>query len=423
MKVLWLCNITIPKIAEKIQKTMPIGGGWLVGLSEDLLKIKDIELTICSPIINEENIIDGHIDNLSFYCFPQGKINPTVYDLDVEIYLEDIVKKVKPDIIHIFGTEYPHTLAMINVCEKLGIQDNVVINIQGLISVIEKHYYAGLPSRIINRYTIRDLLKNDNIKKQREKFKKRGIFEIQAIQKVKHVIGRTDWDRACVKQINPNVKYHFCNETLRDEFYKNTWNINNCEEYSIFVSQCSYPVKGFHYVIEAMKIIVDKYPNTKIYTTGKSPLEVNSFRDKIKIDSYHKYIVELIKKYNIEKHINFVGDLDEKQMCNRFLKSNVFLSASSIENSPNSVGEAMILGVPTVSSDVGGVKNMLIHNEDGYLYPYDEPYMIAEYVCKIFENRELALGFSEKSKEHARYTHSRDKNLKELIEIYLKILG
>ena len=69
-------------------------------------------------------------------------------------------------------------------------------------------------------------------------------------------------------------------------------------------------------------------------------------------------------------------------MKERFLKSNVFVSPSTIENSPNSLGEAMLLGIPCISSDVGGVKNLLKHEEEGYVYQTDAPYMLAYYVKK-----------------------------------------
>lgn len=421
MRILWLCNITIPKIAERIQKTTSSGGGWLVGLSQDLLKIKEIELTICSPINNEESIIKGNIDNLNYYCFPQKQTDSTIYNSEIEIYLEEILKEVQPDIIHIFGTEYPHTLAMVNICEKLGLIDRIIINIQGLVSICEKHYYAGLPNKIINRYTIRDLLRHDNIRKQKEKFKKRGKFEIEALNKVKHVIGRTDWDKACAIQINPNLKYHFCNETLRTEFYNHEWDIQKCEKYSIFISQCSYPIKGFHFMLRAMHEILKKYPNAHIYTTGNNPLNKTTILDKIKITSYQKYIGDVIKELKLEDKVTFLGELNEEDMCKRFLQSHVFVSPSAIENSPNSVGEAMLLGVPIIASDVGGVKNMLTHGDEGFIYQYDAPYMIAHYVCKIFNDNEIALKFSEKSKEHARVTHNREINSNRILEIYRSI--
>lgn len=47
---------------------------------------------------------------------------------------------------------------------------------------------------------------------------------------VKHVIGRTDWVRACIEAINPDIQYHFCNEILRDRFYEEagSWKYENC---------------------------------------------------------------------------------------------------------------------------------------------------------------------------------------------------
>ena len=107
---------------------------------------------------------------------------------------------------------------------------------------------ACLSVNVQSRFTNRDFIKQDNLKQQQSKFIKHGAFEIKALQKVKHIIGRTTWDRACAYQINPDAEYHSCNETLRDEFYKHNWDINNCEKHSIFVSQGSYPIKGLHFI-------------------------------------------------------------------------------------------------------------------------------------------------------------------------------
>ena len=145
--------------------------------------------------------------------------------------------------------------------------------------------------------------------------------------------------------------------------------------------------------------------------------------DKLKKTSYAKYITELIKELNIEKHVFFTGLLDEQQMCERYLNSNVFVCPSSIENSPNSLGEAMILGVPCVSSNVGGVSDMLTHNQEGFLYQADAPYMLAYYICKIFENEELTKQISKNSRKKALKNHNREKNIEQLISIYYQIFG
>ena len=99
------------------------------------------------------------------------------------------------------------------------------------------------------------------------------------------------------------------------------------------------------------------------------------------------------------------------------------MCSSSIENSPNSLGEAMILGVPCVASDVGGVADLLKHKEEGFVYQTDARYMLAHYVCEIFAYDELALEFSAKARMHVIKTHNKEENTKSMMEIYREITG
>lgn len=409
MKILWLCNIMLPKISNSLNLPVNPTGGWLTGLSNDLLEIKGIELTICFPW-NEK--INGNIDSLNYYSFDKKHYN--------EGDFVEIINNVKPDVINIFGTEFKHTLTMLNAAEITGVLKQTVVTMQGLVSLISKHYYSNLPACIVHSWTIRDILRFDNIYFAKRSFAKRGKNETLALKKAVHVMGRTDWDKACSKQINPKCIYHHCNETLRDSFYKDEWNYDNCEKHSLFISQCSYPIKGMHLMLEAMKEIVKEYPDAHLYTTGLDPLNL-TLKQKLIQNSYNRYLGKLIKKYKLTNNVSFLGILNEAQMKQRYLSSNVFVSCSSIENSPNSVGEAMLLGLPVVSSDVGGVKNMMIHNEDGVIYPFDEPYMISYYVKQIFSDLEKAEKFSKNARIHARATHNRQKNVSTVLSIYKEI--
>ena len=142
---------------------------------------------------------------------------------------------------------------------------------------------------------------------------------------------------------------------------------------------------------------------------------------KIYLNSYGKYLVELIKQYGLENNVSFLGFLNAEQMREQYLLANVFVSASSIENSPNSLGEAMILGTPCISSRVGGVHSIFSEGVDGIMYPYDEPYMLAAYIEKIFDDDVLAEEFSKASIIHANQTHNKEKNYQELMNIYNEI--
>ncbi|AWE06762.1 glycosyl transferase family 1 [Lysinibacillus sp. 2017] len=418
MKILWLVNIPLPEVCRLMDEKSTPFGGWLINASKYLAAQDNITLSIAFPKLKSKNVMEFRGEKIDYFAFPHLDINDNKLIKD-NGYLKLILKKAQPDIVHIFGTEFAHSLAMVNACNELGIK--TVINIQGLVSVIEKHYLANLPTNVQKRFTFRDFVKQDNILQQKKEFKKRGLMEIEAIRKTEHVIGRTTWDLACASQINPNVNYHFCNETLREEFYKNEWLLKKCEKYTIFLSQASYPVKGLHYVLEALPMVLKKFPKTKLYIAGYDITGNETVKEKLKFSSYAKYIKEMIRNLNISNCVVFTGVLDEKQMCERYLKSNLFVCPSTIENSPNSLGEAMLLGAPCIASNVGGVSDMLKHKEEGYVYQADAPYMLAHYICELFENEELTLKFSKNGRKRAFQTHDSTKNTKRIMEIYENI--
>lgn len=423
MKVLWLCNIILPQISIDLKLPLEVSGGWLTGLLESLEGNTQVELGICFPLYYENRIIIGCLKNIKYYGFPKKKAKPSTYEKEIEDYFEAIILDFKPDIIHIFGTEYPHTLAMIKKCEQIHDIDKVIISIQGLVSFIHKHYMAMLPCNIWHKNTIRDFIKSENLTQCRREFKLRGQYEIKALQKVKNVIGRTEWDKACVMQINNKLNYYVCNEILRNDFYLHNWESDKCEKYSIFMSQGSYPIKGLHFMLEAMPEILLHYPNTKLYIAGSDITSSDTIKDRMKITTYGKYIKKLVLKYKLQRSVFFTGLLNSQKMCNRFLVSNVFVSPSAIENSSNSIGEAMLLGVPTISSDVGGVKNLISHGNEGFIYQFDAPYMLAYYIKLIFSDDELARRISINAKHKAYKIYNKANNSDTLIKIYKRLLS
>lgn len=413
MKILLLSPIATPEIAKLCLLPVHPSGGWIEGLISELCKYSSIDLYFCFDTGLKKTLVKGNHRNIKYIGFSDGKTNILLF--------KNLISNIKPDIVHIFGTEKTFSYDMVCACEEVGLINRTIINIQGLTSVITKHYYAFLPYNIIYGWSLRDILKHNNIYYENKIFEKRGNKEIAAIKKAKHVIGRTDWDYACINRINSKVNYHFNNESLRTIFYEKQWKIEECEKYSIFVSQYSYPLKGFHIMLEAMVDILRDYPDAHLYVTGENPV-LQSWVESLRLTKYNQYIKKILIDNDLEKNVTFCGKLDSKQMCERFLRSNVFINCSSIENSSNSIGEAMLLGLPVVASDVGGIKSFLMHEKEGFLYQSDAPYMLAYCIKKIFSNDQLAVLLSTNARLRALKTYDKSKNVNELIKIYSELL-
>ena len=475
MRILWVCNIMLPEIAGALDREIPAVGGWMSGLLHALAGSGQVELGVCFPTCEPGEPLSGKTQvrpvpdrlfessdssegsdtsegfassggsdtserfssfeasafsrvsglagvsgssmELSYYSFYQKRLVLEKYDLAVEEQIRGIIRKFKPDVVHIFGTEYLHSLAAV---KAFGHPERTVIGIQGMVSVYARHFMADVPDWVRRGCTFRDLVKRDNLYRQQKSFVKRGEYERAAIRQVSHVLGRTDWDLACTREIHPDVNYHFCNEILRDSFYHARWKAEDCEPYSIFISQGSYPIKGFHFMLEALPEICSHYPEAKVYVAG-GDITRKSWKDWLRQSSYGRYIEKLIEKYGLGERVIFTGFLSEEEVLKRYLRANVFVSPSSIENSPNSVGEAMLLGMPVVSSDVGGVKNLLTHGEEGYLYPCDAPYLLAWYVKQIFADVDRAKRLGEAAAIRAAGTYDQKKNAARMLAVYQEI--
>lgn len=415
MKVLWITNILFPEAEQLLTGNgeLKSSGGWMLGSAEALLLNLDIKLTVATVSTNVKSLTKLEGSKMTYYILPMGRGNQRI-NPEYEPLWKQVKFEVRPDIIHIHGTEFSHGLAYMRACGS----NNVVISIQGMTSVYHYYYYYGMSkSDVYRNMTLRDVLRGSIIDGQRQ-FKRRAKYEIEMLRMANHVIGRTSWDKAHVWAINPDAKYHFCNETLRPEFYDGSeWNYDKSEKHTIFLSQAGYPIKGLHQILKAMPIILQHYPDTSVRIAGSDITKSATLSEKLRLSGYGKYIQRLIKKLHLEEKIIFTGNLNAEQMKQEYLRTNVFVCPSSIENSPNSLGEAQILGTPCVACYVGGLSDMMVENET-CLYRFEEIEMLAEKVCRVFANADKQVDM----RLIALKRHNPDTNCKQLISIY-KLVG
>ena len=409
MKLVWLCNMIPGALAQHLG--LGSGGGlWIDHVLEDI-RAEDITLRLFCPGTGDPGRLDERTD---YVLFSEGA--PQVYLPQLEAQFARELEAFRPDVIHIWGTEFGHTLAMVNAAKRTGLLDRVVVSIQGLCGIYARHYAEGLPEWVCRRYSLRDLLKWDDIRDQKRRFAQRGELESAALKQVRHILGRTDWDRAITGQLRPDRVYHFCNETLREPFYRDTWRYDRCTKHQIFASSCIYPIKGFHYLLEAMPLVLRRFPDAAITVTGSSFFS-GSMSQRLRQTYYRRYLERLACERGLQDKIRFLGRLDAGQMKAAYLDANVFVLPSTIENSPNSLGEAMLLGVPCVAADVGGVRD-LMHTGEGFAYQSTAPYMLAEYILEVFDRQEQAQEMGARARAHALQTHDPERNLKDLLKAY-----
>ena len=420
MKVIWLTNAIPACVASERGDKTGVSAGWLDAVSDMFVGDCQFEMIFIFPDHKLKSNKQGKTDRFKWYSFRVSKKAATAYSKNREIFFREILSYERPDIVHIWGTEYSHCSEMLYACDD-GFTS--VVSMQGLISECAKKYTDFLPDRVIRSTTFHDLIRRDNIYEQRRAFLMRGELEIKALRKARHVIGRTAWDKSVAKSINPNISYHECEEILRQSFYEEPfWAYKNCEKHSIFMTESYYPIKGMHTALEIVYALKEKYQDIHLYTTGRDPRDA-SIKGRLRRNSYEKYICELISTYDLDDNVSYMGRLNVDEIKKMYLKCNVYLQASLIENSTNSLAEAMLLGMPVVASDVGGTRSVLGDYAADRVFDINDLAKAEEMIDKIMEDSpQEDSEVSDGMRDYARIKHDKDEVLRQYTDCYRSIV-
>lgn len=399
MRVLWVTNIVFPDALDGSKSSL--GGGWMTSLL-DLIK-DEVQLGVVSR----------------YSCFFNKEVNGVEYYLlrDWRKEICHVLESFKPDIIHLHGSEYEHSL----IVKEMAIGIPCVCSVQGLVSVYSRYALGGLTyNEILRNITIKDLLRKSGPYSIQKDQRNRGLFETRLFENLRYAIGRTQWDMEHVKSIDSNIEYFYCSESLRDCFYDGIWSIEKANRYTLFCCNSSVPLKGVHQIVKALPIIKRQYPDVSLRIAGKNILGKLSIKERLRMSGYDAFLRGLIYKLNLQDNIKFLGALSAGEIKKELLNCNTFVLASSIENSPNSLAEAQILGVPIACSNVGGVATMMGNNFMEYTYRFEEYEMLAQLVMRNFQRKNWN-DYSLQMQAMARSRHDRQSIKTDLLNIYSHI--
>lgn len=417
MNVLWITNIVLPEAQALLAGTKELraSGGWMLGAAEALLRQRDINLFIATASRHVSGLKRLEGEKIVYYVLPAGINGTTRVNHSLEPYWRKIKEEIHPDVVHLHGTECTHGLAYIEACGA----ENVCASIQGLVSAYYYYYYGLTRWEIIRSATLRSLFTGGILSGYRA-FKRRAQSEKEILRRIHHIIGRTSWDRDRTWAINPNAVYHYGGETLRSDFYEGElWQYEKCHPHTIFVSQAGYPIKGLHMVLHAMPLILRHYPDTKVRVAGSDiTFSHAGVKSLYLLGDYGNIIRKYIKKYQLQDSVTFTGPLNGAEMRSEFLNANVFVCPSTIENSPNSLGEAQLLGVPVIASYVGGVPDMM-EGDEQHIYRFEEVEMLAHKVVQLFDKKENIDTKPMRTKALER--HNAERNVRDLLDIYEEV--
>lgn len=406
MKVLWFTN-TPSRYASGGGYN---GGGWIYSLEEEMSLRAGIQLAVSFFMDGQPEKIEKN--GVTYY--PIGK--PTRLTDRIKRKLEaaqkrdeeqlgrmlDIIQDFQPDVIEVFGSE----MSFGKVAKLTRIP--VVLHIQGILT---PYYNAFLPPFISeHNYIWQD--KNPRGAYRRWKamsdFFERARREVDIIRHIHYFIGRTEWDKRLTLLYNPTACYFYGSEILRKKFYQ--YAERHLPERAKIVSTLSAPLyKGYDTILRTAKLLTDEVSldfEWLIYG-GIDP----------------KFMERKVGIKHDDVSVRFMGIATAEELQKELSTSTVYVHLSYIDNSPNSLCEAQITGVPVVATNVGGIPSLVTDGETGFLVPANDPYQTAYIINRLAKDKSLNEEIGNKAYKVAINRHDRAKIVEELIRTYTSIVN
>lgn len=418
MKVLWFTNT--PSLYGQDAHAYH-GGGWIESLEQLMSTRQDIQLAIAFFHQHDDQKIKT--EAVTYYPIRRraasrwsparliGNWTARLVSLeDYTIEVQQIIEDFGPDVIQVFGSE--GAFGELSTLTSIP----VVIHLQGLINPYLNTYfpagYSGIDF-LINYGFIVKTLRGSSPFHERRFFVKKAARERSILQNARYVMGRTHWDEMMSRLYNPDVTYFHVDEVLRSEFYAS--------------EPAPILEKKVFNVVSTLSPTVYKGIDV-LLKTAKQVQQLTSIEIQWKvagIDPSDRLLRQFEKKEGIghqEVGIDCLGRQSPDELAQLMLNADVFVHPSYIDNSPNSVCEAQIMGLPVVACDVGGLSTLISHQETGLLVPSNGVFELVHYLERLRQEKALRSRLATSARKAALKRHDKAIIANSLVSAYQDIL-
>ncbi len=410
MRILWF---EVSEPGAYVSEKKPIGG-WQDSLERIVRTIPDIELTISfvSEKHSEVRVIDGvtYVPIYVKWSFIEKKFRRhlDVYVAKMLPTAKRIIDEYKPDLIHVFGTEWPFG----QVASVTDIP--VVIHIMGAIVPYNNASYPpgfSYSGQICHYW--RNPKKVFGLWRGRRNQKNWEKWERSTWSLVSNYMGRTQWDKSLSNVMHPGRRYFHVDEALRTDFLsgKDGWSMPADGKLRLISTGCSTFWKGPDMMLKVAKILTDLGLPFEWQVAGSMLPLVKEMTEK-----------QVGCRFE-DCNVKILGFTQPDELTQILCSSTMYVHTAYIENSPNSICEAQCLGLPVVSTNVGGIASLVRQDVDGILVAANDPWQMADAIIELSKDKERMKRYSESSKQLALARHNDERIKEQLLDCYHQIVG
>ena len=167
--------------------------------------------------------------------------------------------------------------------------------------------------------------------------------------------------------------------------------------------------KGVHTLIRAFSYIQDDFPKAKLTIIGSDC-------------GMSGYLFEKIAKLKYPKQVTWLGSIPREGLPEYYQRSSVCVVPSIWENYPYVCLEAMACAKPVIASDIGGLRSMIRHGENGLLFAPGSSRQLAQNLIHLLKNPQLIDKFGKAARKDIEEKYAPQIIAKATLQIYESLL-
>jgi glycosyltransferase involved in cell wall biosynthesis len=395
----------MPAVDERSGKRTGGSGHWLAALLMPVAASPGISLGVATayPGLRDLDFEEGGV---RYFVRGQPRFQPHfgLRRRDLE-RAREVVERFQPDLVHVHGSERFFGL----LGARMLVRQPVVVSLQGILGACLPAFFGVMSSAEIARaLPLRELATRRGLAWEYLDFRIGARREAEILRGATAFLGRTSWDEAQLRQVNPDAPYFHVDEVLRPEFSAERWSLARCRHRTIFVTSAGNPRRGVEVVLDAVKALSRRWSDVELRCAG-----VVSERS-----GYGRQLRARIREAGLADRVRFVGYLGAGELARELATAHAFVIASLVENSSNSLCEAMRVGVPCIASYAGGLPSLVKDGETGSFFPPGDAPCLARQLDRIFRDDALAARLGDAAWRAASARHDPERIVRQLLEAY-----
>lgn len=381
-------------------------GSWIEALEKIFKRyLPEVELGIAFE--HHDDVFKVERSGVTYYPIhikrtPAPKRN---YEILKPHYLK-AVKDFRPDVVHCFGTERWHYGLLAS-----DVNIPFVIHIMGFMNI-----YDPMDEIVLHQHDYIKYFNYNPLKYLIHKREYKTKYENQELERDvmlanKYFMGRTEWDENIVKYYSPNSTYYHCEEAIRDEIYnsQSKWSFHSRKKIRLITIGNAGSLKGNEMMLRTAWLLKYQFcfDFEWLYTSDEYKLSFFENAVGIKHD---------------EVNIKLIGRLNASEIANQLADADFYIHPAIIDNSPNTICEAQLIGTPIISTNAGGIPSLIQDGVTGFLYPYSEPHALAFKVMNLGRKQSLLENISKNEVECSQKRHNPKDLANRILEVYNDII-